>query len=93
MLCFQRLLSIISRILKKVTSPSFDIWSKWSKGLATGKTSAAASGKQEKVPEKHKAVTKMKLNLTVQPLQWSPDSTTSELRNVLINVDHVKHTW
>ena len=45
-----------------------------------------------KVLEKHKALGKMKFNLwTAGPLIWSPDSTNSELRNVLTYVDQHKH--
>lgn len=33
----------------------------------------------------------MKLSLTVGPLIRSPDTTTYELKNVLIYVDHHKH--
>lgn len=46
----------------------------------------AAAGEQEflKVLEKHEVFREMKLNLTVGPLLWSPDSTTYEFRNVLI---------
>lgn len=43
--------------------------------------------------EKHKAFRKMKLSLTVGPLIRSPDTTTYELKNVLIYVDHHKHPW
>ena len=62
--------------------------------LARDKTSVAVSGRQEvlKVLEKYKAFTKMKLSLAVHPSLWSLDSTTCELRNVFIYVNHVKHT-
>lgn len=67
MLCLPHPFSIVSGLLKKVTSPSsFDIWWKWSQGLAKRQSQCSLSGEQEflKVLGKHKVLTKMELSLT-----------------------------
>lgn len=70
MRCFPHLLSIISRLLKKMMSPSsFDMWSKWSR--VDKRQNWCCCIRWMGISEsdrKHRAFTKIKLSLTVHLL-------------------------